>query len=397
MIPSWLIFLFILAFILIFSKKELSIVLGIAAILFGIFVQVDLFSVFYSVFTNPSIIFLAFAVTLIPILGGIMEESGMMLELIQKMSVSKKAGLILTPALFGLLPVAGGALMSAPIVDQIDPDLDPNKKVSANVWYRHAFILIYPLSAPLIVGSYLAGLSLYVVVFALIIPFLLIVLVGYFMILRNVPESSKQDSVRDLRRVFYNLIPLIIAPIIDFIGRILFNISFPEIFLFLGMIISIFVGLKFADMGFSSVKSIAKNMRIWRFPLLIVSMFLFLYVFQDSGVPEEISSLNLSLIILLCIGLFLGFATGRIQLPITILIPIYLLQYSTAIVPLPHFVFLYFSIFLGYLITPLHPCIAYSVDYFETDYTDTIKYLASSAFICFGILLIVSLVYTPFI
>ena len=397
MIPSWLIFLFILGFIFIFSKKELSIVLGIAAILFGLFVQVDLLNVFYSVFTNPSIIFLALAVTLIPILGGIMEESEMMLELIKKLNVSKKAGLILTPALFGLLPVAGGALMSAPIVDQIDPKLDPNKKVGANVWYRHAFYLIYPLSAPLIVGSYLAGLSLYVVILALIIPFFLTIFVGYFIILRNVHDSSKNESKRDLRSVFYNLIPLIIAPTIDFIGRLVFDISFPEIFLFFGILISIFVGIKFANMKFTYIKSITKKMRIWRFPLLIISMFIFLYTFQDSGVPEEISALNLSLVIFLCIGLFLGFATGRIQLPITILIPIYLLQYSTPVVPLPHFAFIYFSIFLGYIITPLHPCIAYSVDYFETDYTDTLKYLATSSFVCFGVLILVSLIYSIFI
>lgn len=397
MIPSWLIFLFVLALILIFSKKELSIVLGIAAIIFGLLARVNIFNVLYSVFTNPSIIFLALSVTLIPILGGIMEESGMMLELINKMDVSKKASMILTPALFGLLPVAGGALMSAPIVDQIDPNLDPNKKVSANVWYRHALILIYPLSSSLIVASYLAGLSLYIVVFALFGPFILILLVGYFLILKNIPEDSESRPERDLRKVFHNLIPLLIAPTIDFIGRILFDISFPEIFLFSGMIISLIVGLKFANMKLSSVKPISKKMRIWRFPVLIFSMFLFLYVFQDSGVPEEISALNLSLIVFLCIGLFLGFATGRIQLPITILIPIYLLQYSTSMVPLLQFVFLYFSVFLGYLITPIHPCVAYSIDYFETDYTDTLKYLGSATFICFGILLLLTLIFLPFL
>jgi hypothetical protein len=88
------------------------------------------------VIINPSIVLLALSVLLIPILGGIMEESGLMLELIQNMKVSKKVALMVSPALFGLLPVAGGALMSAPIVDQIDPALDSNRKVAINVWYR---------------------------------------------------------------------------------------------------------------------------------------------------------------------------------------------------------------------------------------------------------------------
>ena len=114
------------------------------AILFGLLAEVNLNTVILNVFLDPSVILLAIAVTLIPILGTIMEESKMMLELIEKLNISKKSALMLSPALFGLLPVAGGALMSAPMVDQIDNELDVNKKGAINVWFRHVFILVYP-------------------------------------------------------------------------------------------------------------------------------------------------------------------------------------------------------------------------------------------------------------
>lgn len=385
MIPPLLSFLLIIALILIFSKKELSVVLGISAIIFGLLTQVNIINSMIEVIINPSIVLLALSVLLIPILGGIMEESGLMLELIQNMKVSKKVSLMVSPALFGLLPVAGGALMSAPIVDQIDPALDPNRKVAINVWYRHVLLLIYPLSSAILVASVLSGISLYLIVLALLIPFILMVFVGYFTLLKPV-DKSKESTNRNLKLVFHNLIPLIIAPIIDFLGRLFFPISFPELFVFIGLIISISIALKFAKMNVFNIKEISRKMKVWRFPLLIISMFLFLSIFLESGVPEQISALNLPFALFISIGFILGFTTGRVQLPSSILIPIYLVQNLVLSMPIIDFVFLYFAIYLGYLITPLHPCLAYNINYFKTNYLKSFKHVVIPTFICFGIL-----------
>ena len=385
MIPPLLSFLLIIALILIFSKKELSVVLGISAIIFGLLSQVNIINSMIEVIINPSIVLLALSVLLIPILGGIMEESGLMLELIQNMKVSKKVALMVSPALFGLLPVAGGALMSAPIVDQIDPALDSNRKVAINVWYRHVLLLIYPLSSAILVASVLSGISLYLIVLALLIPFILMVFVGYFTLLKPV-DKSKESTNRNLKQVFHNLIPLIIAPIIDFLGRLFFPISFPELFVFIGLIISISIALKFAKMNIFNIKEISRKMKVWRFPLLIISMFLFLSIFLESGVPEQISALNLPFALFISIGFILGFTTGRVQLPSSILIPIYLVQNLVLPMPIIDFVFLYFAIYLGYLITPLHPCLAYNINYFKTNYIKSFKHVVIPTFICFGIL-----------
>ncbi|MFX1337861.1 MAG: DUF401 family protein, partial [Promethearchaeota archaeon] len=284
MIPAWIAFLIVISLILIFSKKELGIILSIGTIIFAILTQVNLVESFIVVSTNPSIILLVIAVALIPILGGIMEESGLMLELIQKMKISKKTSLMVSPAFFGLLPVPGGALMSAPIVDQIDPSIDVNRKVAINVWYRHALILIYPLSTILIVSSVLAGISLYVIVVAMIIPFIVMILVGYFTLLRSV-DIEVAEYERDVKRVLRNLFPIIIAPIIDFFGRTFLNLAYPEIFLLIGLCVSIWIAMVYSNMKLSNLKEIAKKMRIWRFSLLIFAIFWFLEVFIRTGLP----------------------------------------------------------------------------------------------------------------
>jgi integral membrane protein (TIGR00529 family) len=386
-IPPWVSFLLVLLLILIFSKYELSIILSIGALTFAILTQIDILTSLASIFTDFSIIFLAIAVVIIPILGGIMEESGLMLELVQKMNVSKKISMMVVPAFFGLLPVAGGALMSAPILDQIDKEVDVNKKVAINVWFRHVLILIYPISSAMIVASVLTGISLYLIFIALMPPFILMVFVGYIILVKNI-NTNEVPYERDLKKVFHNMIPIIIAPLIDFIGRTFFNVAIPEIFLLIGLIVSLGIALKFANMKITSIKNIAKKMKIWRFPLLIFAMFWFLDVFIRSGVAEEIGSLNLSFILFILLGFFLGFATGRIQLPLSILIPIYLSQYITTIMPLMELIFLYCSIFLGYLITPIHPCVAYSTNYFKTNYKNVVKHLSIPIFLCFLVFLL---------
>ena len=390
MIPPIYTFIIILILILVFSKYELGIVLLIGAILFGLLAEVNLL-VFLNVFSDPSIILLAIAVTLIPILGAIMEESKMMLELIEKLNISKKFALMLSPALFGLLPVAGGALMSAPIVDQIDPELNVNKKVAINIWFRHVFILIYPLSSVLIVSSVLTGIPLYTIVLVMLAPFSLMVLLGYIFLIRSIPKTEKNNH-RDLKRAFRNFIPIIIAPIIDLIGRSIWPNVYSEIFLVIGLCISLIIGLKFADFGFKNLFELSKKMRVWRFPLLIFAMFLFLEIFIESGVPDQIATLNLPLILFLILSFILGFSTGRAQLPLTILIPIYLTQYGLTVFPIFDFVLIYSATFLGYIITPLHPCVAYTYQYFKTNYKNTFKYLALPTFISFAIMLFLSLI-----
>ncbi|MEJ2248403.1 MAG: DUF401 family protein [Candidatus Lokiarchaeota archaeon] len=395
MIPSWISFLVILGFILIFSNKELGIVLIIASIFFGLLAQVDIISVSINTLLDPKNIILAIAVALIPILGGLMEKSGNMIKAIKKLNVSERASLMATPALFGLLPVAGGALMSAPLVDQISPEMKNDKKIAINVWYRHILILIYPLSSTLIISSQIAKIGLYMMAFTLIPSFFLMFIVGYFTMIRKTKEKIVNHT-RDIKGALYLLIPVLIAPLIDFLGRTFVPFIIPEAFLLVGLIISIGIGLWMAGFSLLKVKTISKEMKIWRFPLLIIGMFLFLNVFKSSRVAIEISALSFPLIIFIIFGFFLGFATGRTEVPMSILIPLFFVQFGFSVMPLFDFSLIYTATFLGYLITPIHPCVAYSINYFNTNYKETLKELLLPTIICLGIVFLVYFLSIPF-
>ncbi|MHA2473916.1 MAG: DUF401 family protein [Promethearchaeota archaeon] len=386
MLPAWLSFIIVIGIVMVLSKYELGIILTLGAVGFAILAGVDIVQSLTNVVSDPSILLLIIIMTLIPILGGIMEESGLMMEMIQKLRISRKTSLMMIPALFGLLPVPGGALMSAPIVHQIDSEEDANTKVSINVWYRHMLIMIYPLSSSLIIASILTNINLYILALGMVPGLIIMWIVGYVVLVRNITPFIEQGE-RDLKRAFHNLLPILIAPIFDFVGRIVFNFAYPEVFLLIGLVISILMALRFGKMNFSNITKISKKMKIWRFPLIIFSMFLFLEVFVLSGAPEEIARIEMSVFLLIILGFLLGFATGRIQLPVSILIPIYLAQFTPLAMPLPHFIFIYTSISLGYLLTPIHPCVSYSTEYFETNFLKVVKILGKPILISFLLLL----------
>jgi len=391
-VPAWISFLIVIVLILLFSKYELSVVLLGGALLFGFLADVNLINSILAVCLDPAIILIALALIFIPLLGGLMEKSGLMEELIENMNISKRSSLMLAPALYGLLPVAGGALMSAPIIDQIGSKMDSHRKVAINVWFRHIFILIYPVS--LLVISEIAEINLYVIMFSMLIPFVILAVIGYVLLVKSVSEGEKKNK-RDYKKIARNISPILLPPLVDLLGRTIFQIEYPEFFLLLGLIISLFLSLKLGKMRIQSLGSIGKEMKLWRFPLLIISMFLFLEVFQRSSVPTTIANLNLPFILFLCLSFFLGFATGRIQLPLSIMVPIYVSQYIFGFLPLLDFSFLYLAIFLGYLITPIHPCVSYSIEYYDTTFKKVLKQLSIPTFLSFGILIIFYIILSP--
>lgn len=407
-IPIWVSFLIAIAIILVLSQiglKDLGTALFAGAIFLALMspfpYRVNLGEASKLVLLDPKNVFLALSVMVIPLLGGIMNKSGIMMELIHRLDVSNKWSLMLSPGLFGLLPMPGGALLSAPLVENIDPNLAPHKKVAINVWFRHVLILIYPLQGSILVVTDIVGFSNpYITSGILLIPFVVMVTIGFLYLILTTPKIERKNT-RNLWIFLRDVIPILLAPIIDIIGRIVLKLLenngtpapdwiVPEMFLFFGLIISVILSFflsnnvkskEVTQVHSNEIFGIAKKMKVWRYPVMIFGMFFFLEVFISSGMPEFISALNAPMYLFLFISFFLGVATGRVQLPASILFPVYMIQHALTLMPFFHFGLIYFAIFLGYLITPIHPCLAYSIDYFKTTYPKSFRNIVIPALI----------------
>jgi hypothetical protein len=366
---------FIVALIVVISvaKKSLWLSLTLGAFILGLsslsFERV--FIVFFKTLTDTSIILLAVSVAIIPLIGGLMKESHLMESLVQNLRIGKKGILMAGPAVFGMLPIPGGALLSAPIVERAGEDVDDRLKTQINVWFRHVLIFIYPLAA-LLPTTKIANVNLYGQIIYMLPFFIFSLILGYVFYIRKIKETIKYSDNFKLKGLFIPLGVILLAPLFHFFFLRFFTLS--EIPLLIGVSLSFLFALRASGLRLKSAILLARKMRIWVFPLIILGMFLFLNMFKASKMSSLIAEIEMSKSLLLIgAGAILAFVTGRIQLPVSIIVPIYFAKYAVESMSGLAFALMFFSVYMGYIVSPVHPCVSVSLEYFKATFTQYVK------------------------
>jgi integral membrane protein (TIGR00529 family) len=385
-------FIISLATILIVSRKNLAAAIICGAIILGLItippgLVVD--RIIYTI-TDLSIIILALAMGLIPALGGMMKENGQIDNLINNIRLSRRYMLPFSAMLMGLLPMPGGALLSAPILEKAGQRTANNIKAAINNWFRHLFILIYPLSPALIVATKIADLDIYRAILHLLPGFIFTVLLGYLFFLRKVDSNSNHDRTISRRALYVPLAVILCAPILDFtLKRALSLGSLATLIgVLTALMLSFALGKIKPDPGRILVRS-----KPWNFSLIIIGMFLYLHIFQETDVKLIIAGLPLPpIFIAIVAGAILAFFTGRVQLPVSIILPVYLGTVG-GVTPVI-FALIYIAIFFGYIISPVHPCLVVTCEYFGVSIKEMLKKLAApTAIVMMLVLGLASIIY----
>jgi len=130
---------------------------------------------------------------------------------------SRSLLLVFFPALIGLLPMPGGAIFSAPMVEKAASELAIPQRDQAliNYWFRHIWELAWPLYPGLILASSLANIPITGII-ALMWPGPLVSLaIGWLFILRpalkNAPRLAPVETRDRVGRDWIGGIPLLTA------------------------------------------------------------------------------------------------------------------------------------------------------------------------------------------
>ena len=359
------------------SRRSLWLAMTTAAVVLSLFTlsTSQMLIVLTRTFTDPSVLLIAFVVGIIPLIGGALEESGEMDRLVANMRMRKRPFFAVAPALLGMLPMPGGALLSAPLIERGGEGVPADVKAAANVWFRHAFLLVYPLGSSLIASAKIASVGLYQAILFLFPAFFLTVAIGYFILLRHVQGRMKYEEQFSLAGLLVPLGIILSAPVIDIAMKSMLPLRYPEIGTAVGVSVSLLLAMTIGRIGVRQLPAIVAKMRPWKYVFIILAMFLFLNVFTLSGSPEVLASLDLPPVVLcIVIGFVLGMITGRIQTPIAIVVPIFITAHGA--MSLPAFAVTYFAIYLGYVISPVHPCVSVSIEYFSISMSTFLRRMA---------------------
>ncbi|MCS7124861.1 MAG: DUF401 family protein [Candidatus Bathyarchaeota archaeon] len=398
---------FCLLGVLLYKRVNLGITLTLTAIVLAL-LALDWQTIPYIAYTtvDPSTADGLLAISVILATFGIMwlsqlyKETGEITRLSESLSrlvKNPKIVLSIIPAIIGFLPVAGGALMSAPIVDAEAEKLKltPERKAYVNLWFRHTIFPVYPLGQLLIITAALTETPLFSIIFLQIPTVAVMVAVGFlvsFWKTSAIKEEKAGKTSSDLKDFVLTFSP-ILATIVVAISMNVLGYGFPQ--QGFDILIATFVGLAvLAAISRSNLRTLTKPLRmlgVYGVTLAVYGAFLLRNVMRTAGISEIfqllISNGSLNIVVLLtaipmALGFLIGSPSGAIAIGASIFTGFLTFTPKTAAL-------LYISAYLGYLIAPTHLCFTFTADYFKSSLGKVYKYLIPSFTATFATALIV--------
>jgi len=377
--------------------------IGPYEIIYKIF-EVSIYSIESNEFYTETIE-LAILMTLIFVLAKTMQETQAIEKLINSFrSIFSKGGILgIIPAIYGLMPVPGGALFSAPMIDAEGSlyKLDNNQKNFLNVWFRHIWFSIFPISSAMILicSSEFSNIDIYLLILLNLPTFIASIIIGnYYLKLftknKKKPSPHKDHNYSGLIFLLPPIFPIIVYSVLQII-------DFPQIRSFLiGIIFSIIILYFILNIKIKSYLNIIKRSVNLKMAFAIFGIIIFRGIFELSSASNNISNIIMSLpfppiifiiIIPMILGILTGYNLGAVALSYPLVEPFF--QYTGInIIGLSSIIFI--SSLVGYLISPIHLCNVLSSEYLKTDTTRMYRmYIPSSFFILIVQLIFIMLLF----
>jgi len=369
--------------VLIYKRVNLGITLNVTALLLA-FLVLDLpeiGTVIIQTTFSPLTISLVVATFGIMFLSLLYKETKVietLSESLSKIINNSKLIVSMLPAVIGLLPVGGGALMSAPLVEAETEKLGlkEDKKTYVNLWFRHTIFPVYPVSQVLILIAMLTGLTLTSLILRQIPVVVSMVIIGYIISLRKTDKIKEEENVKANRGSELRRFGITFSPILaTIITVVVFGVDV-SIAAFIGVAALLIIGRP----NFKTFIKPFKNWAIWGITLAAYGAFLLRNAAEAIGISQVFGSLvangNIDILILLIVipaflSAITGSPSGGIAISVSILTGIVSFTPKSASL-------LYISSYLGYVVAPTHLCLVLTAEYFKCSLGKLYKYLIPS-------------------
>jgi integral membrane protein (TIGR00529 family) len=326
---------------------------------------------------DPETINIVVGLTLIMVLENIIRKRGVlkrMMEAVVNVARDRRIAMAVLPGVIGLLPSAGGAAFSAPMVQEAaaDVDIEPEHKAFINYWFRHIWEYISPLYPGIVLTAAITNIPIQTFFLYQLPLSIAVVVVGALLGFRGI-EHERPKGKRDreeIKALAVTLIPIIasivlvvafklplaVAMTIVVVSLLIFyryswkalvttlreSISLPVIFMLIGVMV--FKGMLEATGAIGAL------------PVF----------FQQSGLPTGVALFALPFVVGLLTGNTIGFVGATFPL---------LLAMLGGNPDIGSITFAFASGFAGVMLSPTHLCFLLTLKYFKADMGGTYRYL----------------------
>lgn len=323
-------------------------------------------------------------VSLVIVLSGQMKKTGLIDIMVKNVRsrISTKTSMAVLPAIIGLLPMPGGALFSAPILDSFDGVSGVNQlsKTRINYWFRHIWEYSWPLYPGVLVTCDIAGIELGTFLLAGLPISAASVTLGYLFFLRKIPL---QHNTRDMtHKISIKPFIPIITVIFVYAGIQGFAPGLGKINTYLPMLIGLTTAIVIlqaaAPIPLQEWKELFFSKRLLHMVLIILMVRLYGAFIEadiqgisivetmtremaDIGIP----SLPLIMLLPFIAGLTMGVSVGYAGAAMPVIAALLGVDPEFGVL-LGTILFAYVCGFMGTMLSPLHVCGIVSCEYYHT-------------------------------
>jgi integral membrane protein (TIGR00529 family) len=323
-------------------------------------------------------------VVLILSLGALLRATAKLEGMVHSLQVlfpDNRVTLAVVPALIGMLPMVGGAMFSAPMVDEIGDHLGVgnDRKTFVNYWFRHVWEWILPTYPSLILAAALLEISprsLTLAQWPISATAIVAGIVVGLLPIRRAPDrpANGLDRNGNLRLLVVSIWPIALVLLLS-------------IALGIDLILSLVVTV----VALAVVNRLAPG-RVWQIlregvslssVFLIIAVMVFRQVLDSTGavdpIPGALEAAGIPapailFFIPLLAGLLTGLAAGAFGVSFPVILPLL----AATDMSMGSVALAYTGGFLGVLLSPLHLCFSLTRDYFHADWGPNYRWLAPS-------------------
>jgi integral membrane protein (TIGR00529 family) len=361
--------------VLLRRKVSMSAVMPVGALLLGILYltpPMDLLKATRIAIFAPKSLEMTITLMLTMVMENILRTTGMLKRMVSSLSAAlpdRRIVMAALPAMIGMLPSPGGAVFSAPMVNEAAGAavVDAEQKAFINYWYRHIWEYVSPLYPGIILAAGITGLSTQTM-FMANLPFAVSVVVwGAVFCFRGIERQAMPASTCGRTREFMVFLAMVSPILLALLLVVLFRVN-PALSLS-GAVVALYAVHRYGP------AEISKNLResvSGKALFLVIGIMIFQEVLRTTGALGGISAffasseLPVQLILVMIpfiAGIMTGLTVGYVGITFPLLLPL-----MGGATPSPGLVSLAFaSGFAGVMLSPVHLCYVLTCDYFQAD------------------------------
>lgn len=327
------------------------------------------------------------ALVIITFLGHLLREIGALDRLTQaaqELAGGKRTAVAVLPAAVGLMPMPGGALLSAPLVGEVlkKDEKTPRFLSAANYWFRHVMEFFWPLYPGIIIGAGIAGISIQTFSLLGIVMSAAMLIIGYLFFLRKINNHHQSShSLKAIWRICLAIWPLFLTV---FLALVI------ELDIVIALLIAVAVMIAANKSSWPKIWSVVKSSATLRLFFMVFGILVFKDLLELSGavgnIPNEVARLGIPpAMVIFTVAFLTGLLSGMVAAIVGLSFPILSgFLYSPDINP-GNIFFAYLCGYFGMMLSPTHFCLLLTTEHFKAELTSVYKTFALPLTILFCI------------